>query len=279
MRDLARAASMGGRPVPVPWPSLAHYVKPRGQDLMLVLAAGGVGKSAFALEWAFRLGEPAVYVSLDTSLVDQGIRVVSKTTGLTVSQVTEGHDTDPEAWSEQQRTLLGDVDVQLRFTALADTANEVDEVVAAETEYWGEAPLLTIVDNLQNLLEKEEGAAEYRRILSRLHKVAKKHDTLVMALHHLRRRPPKKRGEDELEDDPGSQPVHLDDALYEGDKEAQYVLGLWRPQWNRMHVGVLKNRMGSASRTGAVHASLYCDVRRMEISEIGQQRDFAAQGV
>lgn len=282
MRDLARAARLSGRPVPVPWPALAEYIRPRGQNLMLVLAAGGVGKSAFALEWAYRIGVPAVYVSLDTSLVDHGIRLVSKTTGMPIDQVSAGHDEDPEGWGARVGSQLLDLDSPLRFTDLANTAREVGEVVTAETEYWGDTPILTIVDNLQNLLEQEEGAAEYRRILRDLHRVAKEHDTLVMALHHLRRQPPKRRSDkddDDLEDDPGAKPVHLDDALYEGDKEAQFVLGLWRPQWNRMHVGILKNRMGPASRAGSLWAPLYCDLKRMEISEIGQQRGAIAQGV
>lgn len=267
MRDLARSLRLSGRPVPVPWTGLAHWIRPRAGDLMLVLGSGGVGKSAFALEWAISTPAPTLYVSLDTSLVDHGIRLSARTIGITVEQVQEGHDEDPVAWSETWGEYIASLPYQTRFCDQTDTVREIDELVRAETEYWGEPPLVTVVDNLSNVLEKEEGAGEYRRALAGLHKVGKQNDTMVMALHHLRRQPPKKRvTENDDNDDEGTKPVHLEDALYEGDKEAQFVLGLWRPQWNRMAVGVLKNRMGEAARNGALHTSLYADLKRMRIT-------------
>lgn len=272
MRDLARSLHLTGRPVPVPWPALGGLVRPRGQNLMLVLAAGGVGKSAFALEWAVSIGAPVLYVSLDTSLVDHGIRLISRSTGMRVDDVQRGHDVDPEAWAEKWGAQIRAFDYPVRFCDLTGSAREIRELVAAEAEYWGEAPLLTVVDNLGNLLEGEEGASEYRRILAELHRIAKEHDTLVMALHHTRRQPPKKRtgrDEDEEEDDEGTKPVHLSDALYEGDKEAQYVLGLWRPEPNKLSVGVLKNRMGTASRSGKIRTTLRADLSRFAISQPG----------
>lgn len=268
MRDLARSLRLTGRPVPVPWRGLGRWVKPRGQNLMLVLAAGGVGKSAFALEWALSLGHPCLYVSLDTSLVDHGVRILARDTGLRVEDIQEGHDDDPDDWSATWGDVLSELDYPARFCDIAQTAREVDELVAAETEYWGDAPLLVIVDNLGNLLEKDEGAAEYRRVLRELHmRVAKKHDTLVVALHHLRKLPPKQSRKDEDDEDleQGTKPVKLSDALYESDKEAQYVLGLWRPEPKRMAVGVLKNRMGPASRTGRLHTTLDADLAHMRI--------------
>lgn len=234
---------------------------------MLVLAAGGVGKSAFALEWAVRLGRPALYVSLDTSLVEQGIRILARSTGTSVEDVVEGHDEDPARWSETWGQRLEDIQIPLRFCDSAYTVRDLDELVQAETEWWGEAPYMVVVDNIADLQEREEGAAEIRRILAGLKKVAKDHDTLVMALHHIRKKPPKNSKRDEEdEQEEGMIPVHLSDALYEGDKHAQYVLGLWRPDWNHMAVGVLKNRMGPASRTGSMHTTLEADLRTMSIT-------------
>jgi hypothetical protein len=272
MRDLARAAHLSGRPVPVPWRTLGQWIKPRGQSLMLVLAAGGVGKSAFALEWAVRLERPALYVSLDTSLVEHGIRLLARSTGTSVEHVVEGHDEDPSAWAAEWGKRLEDLQLPLRFCDGAHTVRDIDELVAAEGEYWGESPYMVVVDNVADLQEREEGAAEIRRILAGLKKVSKDHDTLVMALHHIRKKPPKsakQREEEGDEEDEGTKPVHLSDALYEGDKHAQYVLGLWRPSWNRLTVGVLKNRMGPANRSGTLHTSLEADLRTMQFRAAG----------
>lgn len=234
---------------------------------MVVLAAGGVGKSAWGLEWATQIGVPSLYISLDTSLVDHTIRLIARSTGLTVEQVQHGHDEDLDAWVDTWHDYVEELPYQTRFCERAYTARTVGELIRAETEFWGEPPALTIVDNLGNLLEEQESAGEYRRILGELHRAAKENDTLVVALHHLRKRPAKVREKDNNEGDEGTQPVHLSDALYESDKEAQFVLGLWRPQPTRMAVGVLKNRMGPANRNGDLHVTLDADLRRMRISE------------
>jgi len=268
MRDLARSLHATGRPVPVPWRSLANYVRPRTQNLMLVIAAGGVGKSAFALEWATSLGSPALYVSLDTSLFDHGVRLLARRTGRSTDEIELGHDDAPKQWADKWAPELEDIDIPTRFCELTHTARDIHELVGAETEYWGEAPKLVVVDNLMDLIEAEEGAGEYRRVLGELKRVAKDHDTLVMVLHHLRRKPPKaSKNKDDDEDDVSTHPVSLDDSMYEGDKQAQYALGLWRPQWNQLTVGVLKNRMGQARRNGALHTTLYSDLARMEIRD------------
>lgn len=271
MRDLARSLHLSGRPVPVPWRQLGRYIKPRGQNLMVVLAAAGVGKSAFALQWATMLNHPSLYVSLDTALVDHAIRILARETGLTVGDITDGHDEDVEGWVQKWYEVLDDLPTKARFTDLTHTVRHVGELVRAETEYWGEPPALTIVDNLGDLLEEGESAAEYRRILLELKRVAVENDTLVVALHHLRKRPSKARSQDDDDEgDEGTQPVHVGDALYESDKHAKFVLGLWRPQPDRMAVGVLKNRMGPAARNGSLHVTLEANLERMRIEELGR---------
>jgi KaiC/GvpD/RAD55 family RecA-like ATPase len=234
---------------------------------MLILAAGGVGKSAFALEWALRLERPVLYVSLDTSLVEQAIRVLARETSTSVEDIVEGHDQDPEKWADQWSGVLSDLSYPIRFCDSAHSVRDIDELVTAETEWWGESPHMVIVDNISDLLEGEESASEYRKVLAGLKRVARDHDTFVIALHHIRKKPPKsqKQRDEEDEEDEGTKPVHLSDGLYESDKHAQYVLGLWRPRWNQMSVGVLKNRMGPASSSGSLHTTLECDLRTMRI--------------
>jgi hypothetical protein len=243
---------------------------------MVVLAAAGVGKSALALAWATMIGKPSLYVSLDTALVDHAIRILARETGLTVGEITDGHDDDLEGWVEKWYEVLDDLPTRARFSDAAYTVRSVGELVRAETEYWGEPPALTIVDNLGDLLEEGESAAEYRRILLELKRIAVDNDTLVVALHHLRKRPAKSRSQDDDDEgDEGTQPVHVGDALYESDKHAKFVLGLWRPQPDRMAVGVLKNRMGPASRNGSLYVTLEANLERMRIEELGQNHQTA----
>lgn len=273
MRDLARSLRFTGQPVPVPWPQVGRYLKPRTQSVLIVLAASGVGKSTVALDWALELAQdqPALYLSLDTALVDHAIRVIARQTGHTIREVEEGHDEDPKAWAQKWAPTLLEMEssTHLRFCDQNMRVETIGELVAAETEYWGDAPKLVIVDNLMNLLEGAESAAEYRRIVSELLRVAKEHHALVVGLHHLRKKPAKSVKDEEDDDDEGTRPVRLHDSLFAVDQEAKYVVGLWRPQPWDLKLSILKNRMGDANANGKVQVSLSVDMARARITERG----------
>lgn len=263
MRDLARAVGLRGRPVPVPWPTLGAYLRPRAGNLMLTIAAAGLGKSQFALNWAVQARIPTLYLSLDTSLADQAIRILANQNAVTVDEIEKGHDEDPETWAARRAAELEALELPIRFAEGISTTKEVDEVVIADTEYWGEPPALVIVDNLMDLIS-EESAGAYRAALGELKQVAKRRDTLVLALHHLRKAPKKK--DDDGEEDQKKPPA-LDDALYAADQHAQYILSLGRPTWNSLVVAVLKNRMGNADRWANVHVTLYADLAKAIVKD------------
>lgn len=269
MFDLARSLWSTGQPVPVPWPQVGRYLKPRTQSVMIVLAASGVGKSTFALDWVLELDEPALYLSLDTALVDHTIRVIARSTGKTTDEVEAGYEDDPKAWAERHYDHVRSLPYRVRFSDRNMKVETIGELVAAETEYWGESPKLVVVDNLMNLVENGESAAEYRRIVGELLRIAKAHHTLVVGLHHLRKKPAKSVKDDEDDDDEGTRPVRLHDSLFAVDQEAKYVIGLWRPDDWSMKVAILKNRMGMASANGKIQLGLSVDMSRATVKDKG----------
>jgi hypothetical protein len=258
MRDLARALRISGKPVPLPWRTLSNYIKPRTGSVMVVLAQSGVGKSALGMNWALGYSEPSLYISLDTELADHAIRVIARDKHLTTTEIEKGHDEDEEAWAEQWRPVLEELDYPVRFCDRWVSAEQIGELIEAETEWLGETPRLVIVDNLMNLI-RDESAGEYRRVLGELVRVAKKYHALIVALHHLRKKPAKK---DEDDEDDRAKPVRLSDSLYAIDQEPKYVLGLWAPNDYSLSVGVLKNRMGPLNPDGV---TLYTDMAHMRI--------------
>lgn len=266
MRDLARSLWSTGHPVPVPWPQLARDLKPRTQSVLIVLAASGAGKSTFALNWVLELDEPSLYLSLDTALVDHAVRVIARGQGKTTREVEEGHDDDPTAWAAKWDPYLSSHQGRVRFCDSSMRVEQVGELVAAETEYWGEPPKLVVVDNLMNLVEGES-AAEYRRVVDELLRMAKAHHTLVVALHHLRKKPAKSVKDEDDDDDEGTRPVRLHDSLYPVDQEAKYVIGLWRPVPEDLKVAILKNRMGLASANANVRYGLVADMGKATITD------------
>jgi len=222
--------------------------------LIVVQAAPGVGKSFFGLAWAHRLGGPALVVSLDTDLRDQALRLVSMETGEKTIDVENASD----SWVE----WLAWQSFQARFCDFASTVRDVDDLVAAETSYWGQPPGLVVVDNAGNLLEGEESAAEYRRVFGALHRTAKRYGVCVLALHHIRRR---KTGNEEAV---GTTPTFLGQSLYSGEQDAPIVLGLWRPQDDLLAVAVLKNRMGPANPGATLRATLRLDLQTASLEEL-----------
>lgn len=273
LRDLVRSLHQKGKPVTVPWTGLGAYVKPRTGTLMAVAAAAGVGKSNFALDFAAHLAAPTLYVSLDTTLVDQGLRLTAKSTGQTIDEIQMGHDTDLEGWIERWEPVVENLGYPIRFVDISAGAKAIGEMVAAEAEYLGEPPLLTIVDNVSDLVEGEESGQEFARIFRELNHVAKEQNTFVMGLHHIRRKPPgnkrpcKKCGYGEDERDQGTEPVHMSDILYGGDRAVQYLLGLWAPSPGKLRVGVLKNRMGPSNPNGGLYVTLHADLARSRLEE------------
>src|SRR3990167_5107362 len=64
--------------VPVPWASLSGIIHPLRGNLIIVLGAPGIGKSALELNWLLlTMQMPGLMLSLDTDLVTQGLRTAS----------------------------------------------------------------------------------------------------------------------------------------------------------------------------------------------------------
>lgn len=255
--------------MPVPWSNLAFHLKPRAGNLMLVAAAAGVGKSMLASNWMVGIveqGLPCLYVSLDTSLDDQAVRFLSLTQRKTTAEIEQGRDDDHEAWVAAWSGVLSEYPHKrrLRFTDRPSTIRHIEECIVAETELAGRPPAMTVVDNVADLLEEEESAAEYHRIFGGLRRVARNTQTLVMALHHLRRKPARFGA---TEQDQGTKPVMKTDVLYGGDREAQYLLGLYRARPDVLTVSILKNRMGRADASSNLNVRLKADYEKGAVRE------------
>lgn len=236
---------MDGAKVPMPWDL---GIQPMRGQLVVVMGSPGIGKSAFALNWALRSGEPSSFLSLDTDLRTQAARTAAMHAGVSVSEVMA----KPEQWSlylERQAQ-------NLRMYDLTIGTKELMDLVLAEKQYWGKSPSLLVVDNVSNLL-KTATYDEYRTIFIDLHKIARRGDTCVVALHHTRR------------DEVGALSLHS--GQYGGEQEAEIVVGLWRREQpglmdelghRSIRVGVLKNRNGIADTT--TDLMFYADTMRLE---------------
>jgi len=249
---LTRALRSAHNTVPVPWPTLAEIITPRPGGHTVIAAAPGRGKSTLALVWAMEIApEPVLYVSIDTSMRDQAIRVASRLSGHPVAAI---EDDLPffSNWLDEQPML------NVRFVDDARDFEELGEIVEAECEFWGEPPRLTIVDNIGDMVT-DESSAEYNSAFRELGRIAKRHDTHVLALHHLNRGPAAD----------GDKSPTMRSLNYAGERKAEAILGLWSPDGSseKMNVSVIKNRMGPANPTGKLFSALDLDLTRVQITD------------
>lgn len=224
-----------------PWPI---GIEPVRGNLAVVMGTPGVGKSVFTLNWALAARYPSLVISLDTDVHTQAVRAASILTGVKQSVVRDY----PEVFSVYLKREL----YHCRIYDISLRTKDINDLLIAEQEYWGDSPPLVVVDNVSNIVTETSYEA-YRNVFIELQKVARMRNTFILACHHIRRGSASK-----------SQRLSLHSGQYAGEQEAEMVLGLWRSD-RGIEVGVLKNRNGIADPDGALSFPVALDGDSMRI--------------
>lgn len=232
MKAIARALEAPQAPLSVPWRGLRPLIELEPGFFVLGLAAPGVGKSVFALNWALKLGRPSLFISTDTDLRTQAKRCYSCLT----EEPLDGVDLT------RAREFLQNLKQQVRWVDEVGGVMDLAEIIEAEQEFLGETPALVIVDVVDDLVAEDHAA--YKQAFKVLHRMARKYGTVIFGLHHIRRG----------QAGSGTSPVSMDDGTYTGEQTAEVVLGMWKTRVvehgaivDRFAVAVLKNRTGRLS--------------------------------
>jgi hypothetical protein len=178
---------------------------------------------------------------MDTMLTDQAKRAVSVLTGFPELRV----ERTPALWAR----LLERAAPGLRVYPDAGLpASALGELVAAEEELWAQPPTVTVVDNVKNLA-RDTSYEEYSSIFGELEALAIKHQTTVVALHHVTRASDGR--------------MRLTAGKYAGEDGASLVLGLTQDRANgKLAVYILKNRFGEADPNGGLVRNLSFEPNR-----------------
>lgn len=249
-------ALLDDRPaVRVPWEGLARYIRPVPGTLVIALGAPGACKSLSALVWGVELakvGDPVRLISLDTDPLTQGLRVVANLTGHRVDHLAQ----EPKAWASMLRKQR----LPVRVIDTPISPEDVDEILQADTEYFGKPPAICVVDDMRQVVRSPDYTT-FEVGFNAIHRAARRNHTVVLALHHVH------RGDSAA----GKEPIHLSDGKYGGEYEAEIVLGLWRPIPTTLRVGILKNRFGLADPGGEVYVDLEVDPARVQLGDFKKQ--------
>lgn len=238
----------------MPWPSLGRYrvAFRRGQCSLLAAAPGG-GKSNIALIYAIESKVPTLFISADTDLATMGMRAAANVLGWTQDEVERlGLDS-----AEVQNALDG-----LGHIRWADDNQPSVEDIVLETraymEVFGQPPELIVVDNLIDV-SVAKGAdkdwANTRAVVDGLKRLARQSEAHVLMLAHAT---------GAYED--GIKPIPLGGLEWKPGKNVELVLTMYWAE-DELRVCPVKNRMGQASASAALHASLYADLRYCSIHD------------
>lgn len=217
--------------IEVPFKQLGKIITPGPGHVILCTGAPGIGKSAFALWWALHMSNPALYFSFDSALQDHSARVVQMLTNIPVEQVKANMPQWEEFLKLRFKTMPMMFDSYVK-------ANEVDNVVQAFEEFYSQKPSIVIIDNFKDIVEAPTFEA-YQIAFKELTRVAKKHRTVVLLLHHVNRASGFGRGD---------RAPALDSGKFGGEDDAPFVLSLWEG-WDDfagrvLNIKINKNRFG-----------------------------------
>lgn len=227
MKALAHAMQEMGEPFPFPYPLPADI---RKGDLVMLLAAPKVGKSNLAVDWSVKVaggGRPVLYITTDTRVSEQAVRVTANLSGETKDTVKA----DLDYWGG----WLAGVGYPLRWSSADITERHVMDLLEAERQYWGEYPAFVVVDVAFDLLEGEEGPGTARSVFRRLHAAAQRTGAVILALHHV-------KGGEAAD---GNQWVGMSDALYRVERVPEIIFTAWRTAPDQMSLHLAKNRSGA----------------------------------
>ena len=186
MRTLHRAIrrpDRSGVPIEHSLASLrAAGIEIRRSELTMIAAAPGQGKSSLALAVALSCGLPTLYISADTNMRTQSVRLLSMMTGRDQDAMDEALDAQ-QSWCEQQ--LRGAAHIRWVFDS-SPTLDEVNDEVDAFIELHGEPPALLVVDNASDVPIDGAGDewASLRELMRSLKWLGRHHNCAVLALHH-----------------------------------------------------------------------------------------------
>lgn len=239
-------------PAPQSWPYLGASVKALGGQVIQVMAAPAVGKTAFCLYWSLAAGVKTLYLASDTDMRLFSEQMAAWATGDSREEVRarlEGGEIGAVSAAVSQAAPDLFVD-PLAGPELA----QVEERIVALTEYWGETPQLVVLDTISDIRRGGDDYSAWRGLWLDLRAMSRHYDTTIMFAHHL-------KGNSQGRD--GDRAPQLSDGKYGSHEFCEIVLGLHKPTATKLIVSVLKNRGG---RSG-VQFPLTADYSRLELEE------------
>lgn len=222
-------------PAPIPFERLGKIITPRGGNCGIVIAAPGVGKTTWLLNWVTKSNARTLYMSADTSPHDLTGQLGALATGEERSKVEQRLTSSP-TWREQYGQHISTTfpNLVLDFSS-QPRMDDIENRVGALTELWGEAPQIVVMDTASNVFMEDKGSnAEWQAVWLQAIEIARTFNLFWLFAHHVKVGPA--RG--------GKVAPEMNDGLWGSDQFAEIVMGAHIPRPGFVDVTVRKNRTG-----------------------------------
>lgn len=224
-------------------------VKFNRSQVSMIAAGPGVGKSAFALNYAVRAKLNTLYLSPDSDLMMLSSRVLASTWNISLRDAVSFIEQDDYAALK----TISEATQHMRFDfGAGPTLYDVKDNVDAYAHVHGCYPELIVLDNLKDV---QNDGGEYERFNETIdfcHQMARKTSAHVMILHHV-------IGVYEN----GDVPVPFNGLVQKPGKSVRLVLTLFRVQPGVLGVRVVKSNNSKASGDATFGCDIGFDPERM----------------
>lgn len=205
-----------------------------GGQCGVVLAAPGVGKTTFCVQWAAQSRVPCLYVSSDTGPKDLSANLASLATGHRVLDIKDRLG-ESDKWTQTYADAIYRAfpNLIVDFSS-APTLEKIAEMAEALCDVWGEPPRMIVIDTASDIAKVGEGFEAWQNTWLASRDMSRYFNTFIALAHHV------KGGAAAS----GNVPPQQDDGMYKADQFAEIVLGGHRSGPNQVTWTVLKNRGG-----------------------------------
>lgn len=244
------------KPLPIPWEKLANVIRPKGGNTAVIIAAPGIGKTTFLLNWAAKARIPTLYLSADTSAQDITAQLGSLVSGHD-RRTVESRLIESTTWRREyaQAIKAAYPNLVLDFSP-RPTMLDIRQKGLALTELWGITPQMIVMDTASNVAMKDmSDNAEWQRVWLQAIQLARDLNAVFVFAHHVKQGLARS----------GRMAPEMSDALWGADQFAEFVLGLHEPTAGTRTLTVRKNRTGPKDVPVKLVADLaHADVRDPE---------------
>lgn len=233
----------------------------RGQ-LVLIAAGPGTGKSAMTLTQILQSSLPALMYSADSDAFTQLTRSICILCGVTTTAAAQMvlNKTIPDNIVER----LSGIPLRVDYEA-SPTPVDMEELLEAYCELYGEYPAIIVVDNITNVRSEmsEDGDpfSGLEGLMGYLHGMARGTGACVIGLHHVTG-----------DYNNGDRPIPLNGVKGQIARVPEMVLTMFRKplddESSILCVSIVKNRGGKQDPTGQTYAELQFSGETMSITDL-----------